>query len=543
MDQPNRSPLPEGTDRARHRGIFSRSAATADAAFEAEMSAYQRVLEDRLEQGLAAIHQSANSLMHEIASEVWRAAGGDKDQVGSQILESLSRDQAIRSLVAHSDDRFQDLAVRTARLEDSMTSLAEDTRSARAALSDSVQALEHAVGAPAVAGYEELRGQLERVTTQVASAFKALADRDRIIVETVQGQVKEHGELITRETTHVARSMEMYVKEGVNALGLLAGHIDQQVEAMATRDQDVASGVGGVVQGLLGEHIDLLAERLGIEARDIGSSVEAATRAIEEINGTMEARMVGLGRLVRSDSEALRGELTRTAAATEERVARTLDDQTGRVSEALTSATRWTVEEMTRRMREETARAVQVQLDEAVARLGQANAEAIDAAIAGRFETALDRLTAAAQNVQRAGQGDDGQLARAVDDRITALGRMIRSDNQALAAKMQAAVEQQAAKQALRAVKELQANLPNEIQEIVEARVQAIGEQLHSDVQASAESVTKLGEGLERKFEQATTRIGQRHEKELQVVMDRMGDAMHALASLGRQAPERVELD
>jgi hypothetical protein len=198
---------------------------------------------------------------------------------------------------------------------------------------------------------------------------------------------------------------------------------------------------------------------------------------------------------------------------------------------------------MTRRMREETARAVQVQLDEAVARLGQANAEAIDAAIAGRFETALDRLTAAAQNVQRAGQGDDGQLARAVDDRITALGRMIRSDNQALAAKMQAAVEQQAAKQALRAVKELQANLPNEIQEIVEARVQAIGEQLHSDVQASAESVTKLGEGLERKFEQATTRIGQRHEKELQVVMDRMGDAMHALASLGRQAPERVELD
>jgi len=543
MDQSNPSPPPEGTDRARYRGIFSRSAATADAAFEAEMASYQRVLEDRLEQGLRAIHQSANSLMHEIASEVWRAAGGDKDRVGSQILESLSRDQAIRSLVAHSDDRFQDLAVRTARLEDSVTSLAEDTRAARVVLSDSVQALEHAVGAPAVAGYEELRGQLERVTTQVASAFKALADRDRIIVETVQEQVREHGELITRETSHVARSMETYVKEGVNALGLLAGHIDQQVEAVASRDQDDASGVGSVVQGLLGEHIDLLAERLGIEARDIGSSVEAATRAIEDINGTMEARVIGLGRLVRSDSEALHGELTRTAAATEERVARTLDEQTGRVSEALTSATRWTVEEMTRRLQEETARAVQVQLEEAVSRLGQANEEAIDAAIAGRFETAMDRLTAAAQNVQRAGRDDDGQLARAVDDRITALGRMVRSDNQALAAKMQTAVEQQAAKQALRAVKELQANLPNEIQVIVEARVQAIGEQLHHDAQASAESVAKLGEGLERKFEQATARIGQRHEKELQVVMDRMGDAMHALASLGRQAPGRVELD
>jgi hypothetical protein len=282
---------------------------------------------------------------------------------------------------------------------------------------------------------------------------------------------------------------------------------------------------------------------LGIEARDIGSSVGAATRAIEEINGTLDARMMGLGRLVRSDSQALQQELNRTAAATEERVARTLDEQTGKVSEALTSATRWTVEEMTRRLREETARAVQVQLDEAVARLGQANEEAIDSAIAGRFETALDRLTAAAQNVQRTGRDDGGQLAREIDDRITALGRMIRSDNLALAAKIQAATEQPAAKQALRSVKELQANLPNEVQRIVEDRVQAISEQLHRDVQTSAESVAKLGEGLERKFEEATVRIGQRHDKELQVVMDRMGDAMHALASLSRQEPERVELD
>jgi hypothetical protein len=543
MDESNPSFPPEHGDPARHGRLSSRIAATPEPAIEAETAFLQQVLEDRLDQGLRAIHQSANALMHEIASEVWRVAGGDKDQVGSQILESLSRDQAIRSLVAHSDERFQDLAVRTARLEDSVTSLADDTRAARAALADSVHALEQAVGAPAVAGYEELRGQLERVTTQVASAFKALADRDRIIVETVQEQVKGHGELITRETSHVARSMEMYVKEGVNALGLLAGHIDQQVEEMASRDQDVTANVGSAFHGLLGEQVDLLAERLGIEARDIGSSVGAATRAIEEISGTMDARMMGLGRLVRSDSQALQQELNRTAAATEERVARTLDEQTGRVSEALTSATRWTVEEMTRRLQEETARAVQGQLEEAVARLGRANEDAIDAAIAGRFETALDRLTAAAQNVQRVGRDDDGQLAREVDDRITALGRMIRSDNLALAAKMQAATEQPAAKQALRAVKELQANLPNEIQRIVEDRVQAISEQMHRDVQASAESVAKLGEGLERKFEQATTRIGQRHDKELQVVMDRMGDAMHALASLSRQEPERVELD
>src|SRR6266508_4246399 len=237
MDESNPSFPPEHGDPARHGRLSSRIAATPEPAIEAETAFLQQVLEDRLDQGLRAIHQSANALMHEIASEVWR-----------------------------------------------------------------------------VAGCQELRGQLERVTTQVASAFKALADRDRIIVETVQEEVKGHGELITRETSHVARSMEMYVKEGVNALGLLAGHIDQQVEEMASRDQDVTANVGSAFQGLLGEQVDLLAERLGSEARDIGSSVGAATRAIEEISGTLDARMMGLGRLVRSDSQALHEELNRTAA-------------------------------------------------------------------------------------------------------------------------------------------------------------------------------------------------------------------------------------
>src|SRR6266511_1105230 len=142
MDESNPSFPPEHGDPARHGRLSSRIAATPEPAIEAETAFLQHVLEDRLDQGLRAILQSANTLMLEIASEVWRVAGGDKDQVGSHIMESLSRDQDIRSLVAHSDERFQDLAVRTARLEDSVTSLADDTRAARAALEDSVHALE-----------------------------------------------------------------------------------------------------------------------------------------------------------------------------------------------------------------------------------------------------------------------------------------------------------------------------------------------------------------------------------------------------------------
>ncbi len=544
------SPPPQDAERGRRR-IFSwlppgeRTPAREPApAPDDEWASYQKLLDARLEQGLESIQRMANTLMHEIASEVWRAAGGDKEQAQAKILEGISRDQAIRSLVAHSDERFQDLAVRTGRLEDSISSLAEDTRAARAALSDSVQALEFAVGAPAVRGYEELRGRLEQVTRVVAEAFQAMADRDRVIVETVQEQVKEHGEVTTRETGRVAKAIEAYVREGVNTLSLLAGRIDAQVEILAKQDRQLlaASGDEGAIQDLLGQQMDLLNEHFGIDIRDMQASVAAAVEAAQEINRTLDSKFLGLAQLIRSDSEALRQEIDRRTGPIDEQAGRAVEEQLERVSEAITAATRWTVEEMTQRIHEETTRAIESQMDVIASRVGQASEAAIDAAIAGRLETAIDRLVASSQTAQRTGRESEEQLARIVDDRITALGRMVRSDNQALSSRLQLAVEQEAAKQVLRAVKELQANLPNEMQEIVEARVQAVAEQLQRDVAVTNETVVKLGDALEQKIEESTSRLGQNQDREIQVVISRMGQAMHALgSSLGR--PERVEVD
>lgn len=545
------SPPPRDAERGRRR-IFSWLPAggtqPGEPASEEDWASYQKVLDTRLQQGLESIQRMANTLMHEIASEVWRAAGGDKEQAQAKILEGISRDQAIRSLVAHSDERFQDLAVRTGRLEDSVSSLAEDTRAARAALADSVQALESAVGTPAVRGYEELRGRLEQVTRIVAEAFQALAERDRVIVETVQEQVKEHGEVTTRETGRVAKAIEAYVREGVNTLSLLAGRIDAQVEIIAKQDRQLLapSGEGGALADLLGQQLDMANERLGIDIRDMRASVGAAIEAAQEINRTLDSGIRGLAQLIRSDSEALRGEIDRRTAPIDEQAARAVDEQLGRISEAITSATRWTVEELTQRIHEETSRAIEDQLDAMIAKVGRASEAAIDAAIAGRLETAIDRLVASAQTAQRTGRESEEELARVVDERITALGRMVRSDNQALSSRMQVAVEQEAAKQVLRAVKELEANLPSEMQEVVEARVQAVAEQLQRDVAATNETVARLGDALERKIEESTSRLGQNQDREIQIVIDRMGQAMQALgSSLGRPAPtaDRVEID
>jgi hypothetical protein len=609
MQLPDPSSSPEGHDRARRRSLFSRTAQEtavptfADARAEALVSAYQQIVMERLEDGMRAIQQTANTLMHEIAGEVWRTAGGDKGEIQAKILESLSRDQAVRSLIAHSDERFQALTVRTARLEDTLNQLAEQARGARDALDRGAETLAGAAGSPAVREIAELRSQLEQVTRQIALAFETLAERDRAIVEIIQGRVREHGEIVAQETGRVAEAVQTYVEQGVSAMGHLAGRVETQVEAFAARDQDVTERLNAVVEEqmrrlgeqlqllydrmavdttsvtgsianlvdrdedrvrYLTEHLQLMHDRIGMEARDVVQAIEQldartqerladaqadpgdALRAAEELNRTLEARVMGLARLVRSDSETLREELVRTteatreelvrsAAAQDESVGRHLDESLGRVSEALTSATRWMVEELTRRTREESIRVIQGRLDEAVAAIGsmgEANAELIQ----GRLNDAVSAL-----DTTREGMAEG--LAETLDAHIVALAKMIRSDNRALAERIDVAADQDASKQALRAVKELQANLPAEVLDIVDRRVAQIAEQIHRDLQATTESVARVGDVLERKVDQVAVRMSERYDSDIQGVIERMGDAMHALASLGRQKPDRIDLE
>ncbi|HZD80011.1 MAG TPA: hypothetical protein VE646_08215 [Actinomycetota bacterium] len=561
MQQPDHPISPEGSDRARRRGLFSRNPPAEDPLdprLERAVATYQELVTERLEQGLQAIRKEASTLMHEVAAEVWRSAGGDRERIQATILESLARDQAIRGLVAHSDERFQDLVVRTARLEDAVGILTEQARAAQRAMTEGVSALEEAAHSPLLGQTAEVRTQLERVARQVAGAFEALAERDRALIETIQHQVREHGELVTRETGHIADSMQAYVQQGVSAMGQLAARVEDQLAAAPAAMEDTVR--------LLGEQLEMLDERVGIRARDLDGAVHV-------VEGRFEERLMGLARLIRSDSEALRQEMVRSAAQHDEVLAEKLDQELGRVSEALTAATRWTVEEMTRRLTDAHGGMIRQQLDEAVSaidrnmvrmadtldgglerlhqRVGHEAAEAADRAIGGRMDSALDRLDAAARTVDRTGadlvkgQHDlEERLGQNLDARIAGLAKMVRSDNRALADRVQIAAEQEASKQTLRAVKEMQASLPVEVMEIVERRVQDIADQLHRDMRSTAESVARVGELLERKVDEMASRIGRRYDNDIQVVVERMGDAMHALAELGRpQQHERIELE
>lgn len=606
MPQSDRSASP-GEDQAGRRGLFSgrgRSAPDAVTADDAAliqqlMGAYQATIQRQLEEGLTEIRRTANSLMHEIASEVWRAAGGDKDEVRSKILQELSRDQAIRSLIAHSDDRFQALSIRTARVEETLNVVAQSLRGARDQLASSIDEIAPGSAEDAAA----LRAQLTEVTRQVGEALATLAERDQAIVDAVRTRVREHGELITQETTRIAHAMEGYVQHGVEAIGQLAGAMEAQVQSFGTREEEIAGRVGQAVEQqmiLLGEQLQLMYERLAIDTtsitdyvtsfaergdehvRAVGEylhvlhdRVDVVTRdAVAELNHTLEERVMGLARLVRSDAEALQAELARTAEAHDDRLSQMLEN----VSDAVAAGATRIVDELGRRMREETEEVVRSRIDEAVTRLeahgdersrtidgqmdqaltamdrnmirmtdvveshlehlehtvAERSARAVEVSLGERFDDVLARLDAATATLE----GHRGEMSRSVgesvDERMGSLARLIRSDNETLA--QQIVADQEASKQALRAMKELQANLPAEVIEMVEQRFASL-----------AESIERSNEFLTTRIDRMADKLGERYDSDIKVVVDRMGDAMHALASLGRpdDSPEatRIELE
>jgi hypothetical protein len=548
------SPSGGALDRAKRR-LFPHDPASqpvpgsGDADTAALEAAIERIVSARLGDAVDAIQQTASSVMHEIAAEVWRTAGGDKREVQAKILENLARDDALRGLIAHSDERFQALAVRTGRLEDILERLAADTETATDSLARSVAALDTVIAQPATVEVGDLRERLANVVHQISRALESITERDRILVEAISERVEAHGKVVSDETGRIAQAMEAYVQQGVSALGQLAGGVDARLAEFQSRSE---ARIEEQLR-LLDEEIQRLHERAGIESRDVKTQLENYQRRTREW-------IVGLARLVRADAEALRGEIAHQIDEQDQRIARatvTIEATTERAVENMSARFREDTDAGVARIEESQRAMLQQRLDDALSALdrnmirmgdqlqaqlerlgdvvGAQAAHATSAVIASRVDEAMTLI--------RSSQGD---MEKAVEDKITGLARFIRSDNRVLAERVRQLAESDTSRQALRAVKEMQANLPDEIVRVVEMRIEAVADRFHRDIQETTESIAKIGEALERKVEQMTARIAQRQDKEMQVVVERMGDAMHALASLNRPlvaGGDRIDLD
>jgi gas vesicle protein len=266
------------------------------------VEALERSIDERLDGVLGLVERQTAELMREVAAEVWRVGAGDVRPEQERIVSLLSRDQAIRSLLASSDERYQSLAVRSARLEDDLVELATQGRATREAIEASVEAVRQIADSPAIHGIDEIRTQLEQVEAHIAAAFAHLDERDRAITEGVLGQVRDHGDLIAQETGRISEALQSYVQGGTEAMGMLAQRVEQHAEAFAAHDEHLAEHVAervGTAIAPVGEQLDMLSERVGIGTR----SQQEIRAAIERM---VDARMRSLAELIRSDSTALR---------------------------------------------------------------------------------------------------------------------------------------------------------------------------------------------------------------------------------------------
>ena len=179
----------------------------------------RRSIDEQLEEGLRALEEQATDLMREIAAEIWRASGTDMRPEQERIVSLLSRDQAIKTLIASNDERFQALALRSARVEDTVNEVAENGRTSREAIESSLLAIREIADSPTLHGVDVVRSQLEQVEHHIAAALATMQERDRAIVETVTDQVEAHGQLLAEETAKVIGAIDAYVQTGAEAMG------------------------------------------------------------------------------------------------------------------------------------------------------------------------------------------------------------------------------------------------------------------------------------------------------------------------------------
>lgn len=487
-------------------------------------AALRRSIDEQLDEGLRALEEQATDLMREIAAEIWRASGTDMRPEQERIVSLLSRDQAIKTLIATNDERFQALALRAARVEDTVSEVAEHGRTSRDAIEASMLAIREIADSPTLHGVEGVRAQLEQVEHHIAAALATMQERDRAIVRTVTEQVQAHGQLVAEETAKVIGAIDAYVQTGAEAMGTLSQRVEEHAEAFAVHDGAISQTVADRVAteiAPIAQQLELLAEQVGLHGRD----QDQVRAAIERL---VEARIMGVAQLIRSDSEALRTLVEERTEVQVDTIRETVDWRMAAFAERM--------DEKLGSVAAELSTSIEREFASTYERLGDGRTPGV----------ATDRAaTAGIDELISEGQAaSEERLLAHIDDRMTAIARLIRSDNQALASTVREQqtitpsepLDAELVRQTLRAIKELQAGLASDGPSDVDVQLRSISDQLHKETQSTTESMVKVAEVLGEKIDRLSVRVDEGVGNDMQVVIDRMSDAIQAMSTTRRSA-------
>jgi hypothetical protein len=511
---------------------------------------------ERLEEGLEAIEEAAGSLMRDIAAEVWKAGGGTPEDMQSHIVEVLSRDQAVRGLIAHSDDRFQSLDLRMARIEQSLGNVDR----ASALLGELMDTGQGAEGSDALGflALEPRVGSIEHSLAEIRSYLSQLGrylnERDQAMTQWLQQRATAMASSAAGDS--VLAEAETRLRDDA---ALHAHALHERLEHQARTLGDLLAAQSE----LTGRLIESQADRVGALAQQLEVVREATNTGLERMSTILEHRLTEVTEQVWADALALRRELLDQVGQPGVGASAEIDERLGRMTELVNAALGWTVDQIHDHVQRETLRSVEVamadvlsaldrrfvdldrsmmvQSDRAAKALGD-RVESIDqrleAGLTALEESFAERASDAVEQALGAAKGEIIDAVKgAIDERVAQLATMIRSDNRALAERLEIVEQQAAAKEAIRAVNELAAALPGEINDALDERLALIGDLIKRETRSYGDVVIKATGALADRIDRTAERIGERFDREVETVVDQIGGTMATIATGIQRAP------
>jgi hypothetical protein len=271
----------------------------------------------------------------------------------------------------------------------------------------------------------------------------------------------------------------------------------------------------------------MVREKVGLHGRE-----QEQLRA--SLEHAIDARMRGLAELIRSDSMALSG---------------LIQDQAGMVvsSEGAIDASPFV------RVVDERMSALEHIVEERMAALERAMEQevlALSTATSASVERNVERMSAATGSIEgldelfaETQQAFAERMMNHIDERVTAIARLIRSDSAALAERMstaggaaEAALDPELIRQLIRSIKELEAGVASDMTGMVDRRFQTLSDQLHKETQLQTEAMLKIAEVLGEKIDRLSIRVDEGVGNDLHIVVDRMSDAIRAMTTVRRES-------
>ena len=230
---------------------------------EALVAASQAAITLRLEEGLRAINQSAAKLMRQVAAEVWRAAGPDaRKNLQTGVIGGLARDDAIRGVFTHMDERYQALHVEIARMEEALRRLAAATGRALKRTDGMAEVVERVTQASSEqsrrtqAGLAELARWIERSLGPISARLGALeataeatAARQRTDLATFTERTRQSLARVGERLSQAFGILrEQTAAENRTALQALEEAIHQDFDRLERLSQEQAAASGEVAE-------------------------------------------------------------------------------------------------------------------------------------------------------------------------------------------------------------------------------------------------------------------------------------------------------